>query len=130
MYRKALNVVSFALCLTVSTPRQARFLQQGWADFQNLSEYMTEILLKLIELHSEGPERKAAEYARTETTAIAFFILAVIACDLAFYPTVTRRLNQSIKGTRALLLLLPEDVVTSVPTLKETMLTITKRLSV
>ena len=45
-----------------------------------------------------------------------------------YYPSVIRSLNTSIKGNRALLLLLPEDVVSSVKALKETMAALTKKL--
>ncbi len=90
---------------------------------------MSQILLKLIQLRSEAPAQYAASYSRSTTATVTFFILAVIACNALYYPAVTRRLNDSIKGTRSLLLLLPDDVVVSVPTLKQTMLAITKRLT-
>ena len=48
---------------------------------------------------------------------------------LVFCPRVRSVLNKSIKGNRALLLLLPEDVINGVKILKDTMSEITKKLT-
>ena len=63
--------------------------------------------------------------ARLRACPIAVCVLCGIHQPYRF---IISRLNRSIKGNRALLLLLPEDVIHSVRVLRETMAALAKRL--
>ena len=90
---------------------------------------MKEILGTLITLHAQTPIDRAATNDKLLSTVIGLFVTGVVLCNVVYYPMVIRVLNKSIKGTRALLLLLPDDVITGIRVLKEAMVAITKKLS-
>ena len=113
------------LCLPLG---QARFLDPLWDQVQQLSIYIKEVYDTLVTLHSMSPASVAANHTRITSLIVALFIVAVAVCNIVYFPLIIRALNKSIKGNRALLLLLPSDVVTSVPMLKETMTALTKKL--
>ena len=87
------------------------------------------MIYTLIGLNAQTPIDRADANQRTTSVVVGCFITAVVLCNLAYYPRVIGSLNKSIKGSRALLLLLPEDVIASVKVLKDTMLTFTKSLT-
>ena len=108
---------------------QSRFDDPLWNDVQNLNRYVVEVIYSLIRLNAQSPIDQANANERTTSVFIGSFITAVVLCNLAYYPRVIHSLNKSIKGSRALLLLLPEDVITSVKVLKDTMTAFTKALT-
>ena len=90
---------------------------------------MQEVFQSLTDLRG-AIDSPAAVVSRTRSVLTAVFIVVAVWCNVAYYPTVINRLNKSIKNTRSLLLLLPEDVVHGVKALRETMTELTKRLLV
>ena len=106
---------------------QSRFQNPQWSDFAALSAAIKEIFQALISLRASLEQQQAAS-SQTTTTVTAFFIVMVVLANVAYYPVIISRLNRSIKGNRALLLLLPEDVIHSVRVLRETMAALAKRL--
>ncbi len=117
--------VSAALCFSML---QHRFADPMWSDIQQLSIHIKDIIYNLIDLHAEAPRERASANDKAMSAAVGFFIAGVVLCNLIYYPAVLGTLNHSIKGTRSLLLLLPEDVVSGVRVLKETVMAITKKL--
>ena len=108
---------------------QARFADPRWRDFYLLADRFHEILQALIDARpSLAVQEVAVSQIRTMITAI--FITIVVLCNLFYYPAIITSLNKSIKCSRALLLLLPEDVIRGVKVLHETMLTLSKNLMV
>jgi hypothetical protein len=75
---------------------------------------MKEALDTLVALHAEVPVNRVDAYQRLVSTVVGFFITAVVLSNVLYFPSITSKLNKSIKGNRALLLLLPEDVVSGV----------------
>jgi hypothetical protein len=54
--------------------------------------------------------------------------LAVVVIYCRYYPLMVRSLNSSIKGNRAMLRLVPPDVVNKVPILHETVSALVKKM--
>ncbi len=100
-----------------------------WDDVQLLSKYIEEILESLIRLHTEVPAARASSNNKTVSALVGFFVASVVIASLLYFPSIINSLNKSIKGNRALLLLLPEDVISGVRVLKDTMQELAKRLS-
>ena len=94
-----------------------------------LADRFHEILQTLINLRpSLATQQAAVSQIRTMITAI--FITIVVLGNVFYYPAIITSLNKSIKCSRALLLLLPEDVIRGVKVLHDTMLTLSKNLMV
>ena len=106
---------------------QARFTDQRWHDFYQLADRFHEIFQTLINLRPSLATQQAS-VSQMRTTITAFFITIVVLCNLFYYPIIISSLNKSIKCSRALLLLLPEDVIRGVKVLRETMAALSKRL--
>ena len=117
------------VCIVDCCFTQARFQDPLWPEIQLLSVYIKEVVNALVDLHTQTPVSIVANHARTTSIVLAGFVLCSFGCSVAYFPAVIRSLNKSIKGNRALLLLLPNDVITAVPVLKDTVSTLTKRLT-
>ena len=124
-----LRLVSADLCIVYLRRRQSRFDDPLWDDIQMLNGYIIEVVYSLIALNAQSPIDSAEANQRTTSLIVGCFISAVVVCNLVYYPRIIGSLNKSIKGSRALLLLLPEDVIGSVKVLKETMMAFTKALN-
>ncbi len=107
---------------------QARFDDPMWEDFVQLSARMKEVFEVLVTMHSTSLVDMQDTASRVFGTATAAFVCLVFFCDVVYYRSIIHSLNRSIKGNRALLLLLPEDVVHNVNVLRDTMATLTKKL--
>jgi hypothetical protein len=99
-----------------------------WAQVDELASNIQEVYQYLIDVRLQAPAELQQESRSLIASLTAVFIVFVAFCGIGFYPNVIRNLNVSIKGNRALLLLLPEDVVASVKVLRETMAALTKKL--
>jgi hypothetical protein len=99
-----------------------------WTHVDQLATSIQEAYQYLIDVRLHMPVQLQQESRSFVASLTAAFIVFVVLCAVVFYPNVIRSLNVSIKGNRALLLLLPEDVVASVKVLKETMGALTKKL--
>jgi hypothetical protein len=99
-----------------------------WAQVDELASTIQQVYQYLIDVRLHAPVKLQQENRRFIASLTAPFIAFVALCAVFFYPNVIRGLNVSIKGNRALLLLLPENVVASVKVLKGTMAALTKKL--
>jgi hypothetical protein len=93
---------------------QARFEDPTWVHVDEIASYMQEIYQYCISARLNAPEAAQAAARKGMTTLVTVFVVAVALCAMVYYPSIIRNLNVSIKANRALLLLMPEDVVTSV----------------
>ncbi len=107
---------------------QARFTDQLWTDFNAVCVQLDMVLLHLESLRMAAPAVRQQSANKAVSTMAAFFIVLLIVTNCLYFPRIIGRLNKSIKGNRALLLLLPEDVIASVKVLKETMTQLSKKL--
>ncbi len=108
---RQLSVGAAWLCISAT---QARFNDPLWVQVDELTSYIQEVFQTLIDLRLGGPANKNRQAQKDISTRTAVFIVLVTLCAALYYPSLIRALNVSIKGNRALLLLLPEDVVSSV----------------
>ena len=93
---------------------QARFNDIMWVHVDEMVFYIHEVFQRLIDVRLDLPRAQQAAARQEMATRASLFVVGVSLCALLYYPSVIRALNKSIKGNRALLLLLPEDVVSSV----------------
>ena len=118
-----------SLCGGVSCAHQTRLDDELWTDFCQVSVVMQEVFQALTGLRN-NIDAPSAVVGQTRSILTAVFITMIVWCNIVYYPTVVTSLNKSIKNTRSLLLLLPEDVVHGVRALRETMTELSKRLLV
>ena len=105
-----------------------RFEDQQWDDFYQLSVFLVEICQSEIDIHDTVPTSLAQSMSSITSILSGFLIVTLVMCNVVYFPVIINRLNRSAKYNRALLLLLPQDVLTGVKVLKEMMSTLTKRL--
>ena len=115
-------------CVVCRWRGQARFQSPLWEEFSQLSANVKEVFQTLIDLRSGLPTAVQQSVSKTSSVITAFFVVCIVLCNLLYYPSLVTSLNKSIKGNRALLLLLPEDVIHSVKVLRETMAALSKKL--
>ncbi len=94
-----------------------------------ISLTMQEVYRAMIDFNFKVPEENRKTFRKAITTRTVLFIAFLTACMLVYYPLVIRSLNRSIKGNRALLVLVPEDVVPSVKALKDALAALVKKLT-
>jgi hypothetical protein len=107
---------------------QARFSESRWAQVDELAWYMKQVFQALVDVRLEEPAHIQAREHRQALLWTMAFVCFTVVCVIGYYPVMLRNLNASIKTNRALLLLVPEDVVRSVSLLKETLVELTKKL--
>lgn len=109
---------------------QARFQDPLWSHYDQLQSNVQEILQTLVDLRKEVPKDRRGADGRALAAATAVFVTSMALCNVIYFPRIVNGLNRSIKGTRFLLLLLPEDVITGVKAVTDTMAALTKKLTV
>ncbi len=75
------------------------------------------------------PEDIERSATRSLTLASTLFCVVVGLSGLVYYPFVIHNLNASVKRNRALLMLVPGEIICGVKTLKEDIVALTKRLN-
>jgi hypothetical protein len=93
---------------------QARFSDPLYADVSRLSQLLLEVCTYLIDTSLQDPKIHQRAVGKLASVYTAVIVVFICVCAIAYYPRITKRLNESVKGNRALLLLLPEDVVQGV----------------
>ncbi len=79
-----------------------------------LSSLLLEVCAYLIDNNLQDPVARQRGVDKITSAYTGIMVSFIVLCALLYYPRVTRRLNESVKANRALLLLLPEDVVQGV----------------
>ncbi len=106
----------------------ARFTDQQWDDFYQLSLRLVEICQAEVSIRDEVPKTLVQAMTNFTSSMSGVLIAMLVLCNLLYFPYIIGRLNKSAKCNRSLLMLLPQDVLSGVKVLKDMMSAFTKQL--
>ncbi len=98
-------------------------------DLQQLAEFLDVTCEITCDLILNRVLDAQAEMARLINTANGCFVALVVLCYIIVYLPLIRKMDATIKRSRAMLLLFPSEVVHSVPGIRDVMTAYTKSLA-